>query len=59
MAPSTEEKKAATAKGNHEKDVDGELNEWKFRAPYKVHDDNEGFNALYEASCHCGRVGIN
>jgi hypothetical protein len=56
MAPSREEKEAATEKGNNEKDVDGGLNEWKFRVLYKIHDDNEGFNALYEASCHCGRV---
>jgi hypothetical protein len=47
MAPSKEEKNAATEKGNDEKDVEGELNQWKFKAPYKIHDD---FNALYEAS---------
>jgi hypothetical protein len=56
MAPSKEEKKAATEKGNSEEDVEGALNEWKFRAPYKIHDDTDSFNALYEASCHCGRV---
>jgi hypothetical protein len=56
MALSTEEKKAATEKGNNEKDVEGELNEWKFRVPYRIHEENEGFYALYEANFHCGRV---
>lgn len=56
MAPSKEEKDAATSKGNNQEDVEGKENEWKFRAPYKIHDDAKGFNALYEASCHCGRV---
>lgn len=32
------------------------LAEWKTRAPYRVHDSNDHFDALYEASCHCGRV---
>lgn len=30
--------------------------EWKKRAPYRIHEKNEGFKALYDASCHCGRV---
>jgi hypothetical protein len=30
--------------------------EWKERAPYSIHNDNEKFGALYEASCHCGKV---
>ncbi|KAI4250265.1 MAG: hypothetical protein LQ352_005401 [Teloschistes flavicans] len=34
----------------------GELNEWKHRAPYRVHDQAEHFKARYEASCHCGKV---
>jgi hypothetical protein len=32
------------------------ISEWKQRAPYKVHESNEKFNALYEANCHCGKV---
>lgn len=29
-------------------------NDWKKRPPYSIHDDN--FKAIYEASCHCGKV---
>jgi hypothetical protein len=32
------------------------LNGWKLRAPYKMHEDNADFKALYEAACHCGKV---
>ncbi|KIW07422.1 uncharacterized protein PV09_02263 [Verruconis gallopava] len=30
------------------------LNEWKERPPYSIHQDD--FEAVYEASCHCGKV---
>lgn len=30
--------------------------EWKQRAPYRIHEPNEGFKTRYEASCHCGKV---
>lgn len=30
--------------------------EWKQRPPYRVHEDPEGFDVKYEASCHCGKV---
>lgn len=58
MAPSATEKPQAKSSGSNSSDVEGEQNEWKFRAPYKVHEnkDGGGFNTLYEASCHCGRV---
>lgn len=36
--------------------TEGELNQWKFRAPYKVHDNDPNFKARYEGSCHCGKV---
>lgn len=39
-----------------EGNTDGEHNEWKHRAPYKVHDNDPDFHARYEASCHCGKV---
>lgn len=32
------------------------LNDWKTKAPYKLHEPNEHFEARYEASCHCGKV---
>lgn len=36
--------------------LEGELNQWKFRAPYQIHQDNSDFHARYEGSCHCGRI---
>ena len=39
-----------------EGNTEGENNEWKHRAPYKVHDNDPNFHARYEASCHCGKV---
>lgn len=36
--------------------TDPQKDEWKKRPPYKIHDSNGDFNALYEASCHCGKV---
>lgn len=39
-----------------EGDTEGEHNQWKHRAPYKVHDNDPNFHARYEASCHCGKV---
>ncbi|KAK4501442.1 hypothetical protein PRZ48_007251 [Zasmidium cellare] len=32
------------------------VEEWKKRAPYRIHESNEHFEARYEASCHCGKV---
>jgi len=56
MAPSKQNKDQAVSKGHKSEDVEGEDNEWKFCAPYKVHDPSEGFKAVHEGSCHCGRV---
>ncbi|KAH8656531.1 Mss4-like protein, partial [Tricladium varicosporioides] len=43
--------------GHRHEDVEGEQKEWKFRAPHEVHEKNvHNFKALYEGSCHCGRV---
>ena len=36
--------------------TEGELNEWKHRAPYKVHGNDPNFHVRYEASCHCGKI---
>lgn len=36
--------------------TEGELNEWKHRAPYKIHDNDPNFSVRYEGSCHCGKV---
>lgn len=56
MAPSTQEKDSAKQGGHKDEDVEGEHNEWKFREPYKVHENDPNFKALYEGSCHCGRI---
>lgn len=56
MAPSAQDKKQAKDDGANHSEVEGEHNEWKFRAPYKVHENDKDFKALYEGSCHCGRV---
>lgn len=36
--------------------TEGELNAWKHRAPYKVHDNDPKFHTRYSGSCHCGKV---
>ena len=59
MAPSKDEKAAAKKSSScSSQELQGEKNEWKFRAPYKVHSNDDGgaFKALYEGGCHCGRV---
>ncbi|KAJ5050941.1 uncharacterized protein L3040_002808 [Drepanopeziza brunnea f. sp. 'multigermtubi'] len=55
MAPSSADKQQAKAQGHATEDIDGEHNEWKFRAPYKIH-ENGHFKAVLEGGCHCGRV---
>ena len=37
-------------------EMHGESNEWKYRAPYSVHDNDPNFHVRYEGSCHCGKV---
>ena len=54
--PVKEEKDAAHSKGHASEDIDGQENEWKFRAPYKIHEDKDDFDVKLEAHCHCGRV---
>lgn len=36
--------------------TDRDLDEWKHRAPYKVHDKQDDFQAKWKGACHCGRV---
>lgn len=36
--------------------LEGEHNQWKFRAPYRIHADDSNFHARYQGSCHCGRI---
>jgi len=56
MAPSSQEMKQAKEQGSKHHEVEGEENEWKFKAPYKVHEKGSDFKALYEGGCHCGKV---
>lgn len=56
MAPSSNEKQQAKEQGSKSHEVEGEENEWKFKAPYKVHEKDSGFKKIYDASCHCGKV---
>ena len=32
------------------------IDDWKYRAPYKVYENNPDFCVRYEGKCHCGRV---
>lgn len=56
MPPSASERSSVKSSGHSTSDIEGKDNEWKFRAPYKVHTKDNNFKALYEGSCHCGRV---
>ena len=42
--------------GHDHQSTEGELNQWKFRAPYKIHENDPEFHVRYEGSCHCGKV---
>ena len=33
-----------------------EEDQWKFKAPYKIHDDAKGFDTKWKGKCHCGKV---
>ena len=33
-----------------------EEDQWKFRAPYKVQENDSNFKAVWKAQCHCGKV---
>lgn len=56
MSQSKPDKQKTANLGNKPGDLDSDHDEWKYKAPYKVHNVAEGFKAVYEASCHCGRV---
>lgn len=44
--PSAEDHSKARSNGHKSGDLEGKENEWKFKEPYKVHDQNEGFKGL-------------
>lgn len=41
---------------HHPEATHGEQNQWKFRAPYRVHENDPNFKTRYNGSCHCGKV---
>ena len=36
--------------------TEGEINAWKLRAPYRIHDNDPDFHVRYEGNCHCGKI---
>ena len=46
----------ANGDNGDEGSTEGELNQWKFRAPYKVHENDPNFHVRYHGSCHCGKI---
>jgi hypothetical protein len=36
--------------------TDREEDQWKFRAPYKIHEGDSNFDVKWKGKCHCGRV---
>ncbi|KAJ9139303.1 hypothetical protein NKR19_g7495 [Coniochaeta hoffmannii] len=36
--------------------TDREEDQWKFKAPYKIHDDARNLDAKWKGKCHCGKV---
>ena len=54
----SEQASAYRANGDNGDDgsTEGELNAWKHRAPYRVHDTDPDFKVRYEGSCHCGKI---
>ncbi|KAL3423163.1 hypothetical protein PVAG01_04910 [Phlyctema vagabunda] len=55
MAPSKNDEGNVANNNNNDK-TSGDENEWKKRAPYLIHGNDDGFQAIYEGGCHCGRV---
>ena len=47
--------RAMSSESKTEKSIEG-IHEWKTRAPYAIHTDGKDFPALYNGSCHCGKV---
>lgn len=41
--------------GKTEQSSEG-IHEWKTRPPYAIHTKDKDFKALYNGSCHCGKV---
>lgn len=36
--------------------TDRKEDEWKHKAPYRIHDDDEKFPTTWKGGCHCGKV---
>ncbi|KAK6609377.1 hypothetical protein H4I96_03308 [Botrytis cinerea] len=50
-------KNEARSQGHKDEDIEGDHNDWKFRVPYKVHENDEDFKVLERPLsakfCHC------
>jgi hypothetical protein len=33
-----------------------EEDQWKFRAPYRIHEPSDGFKTIYTGACHCAQI---
>ena len=58
MTPNTRSHDAPQQKKSdalHNGQTEGKENQWKFRAPYKIQNE-ESFKSRYEGSCHCGKI---
>ncbi|MCJ1330763.1 hypothetical protein MMC10_007450 [Thelotrema lepadinum] len=51
----TDKANAIVAHDSTQKQPEGPQ-EWKHNAPYRMHESNEHFDAVFDAECHCGRV---
>jgi hypothetical protein len=52
------EQKGDTGQHQHQAGTttDREEDQWKHREPYKVHENDADFKAVWNAGCHCGKV---
>jgi hypothetical protein len=33
-----------------------DIDQWKHRAPYRIHENGDNFNVKWKGKCHCGKV---
>ncbi|PBP23167.1 hypothetical protein BUE80_DR005815 [Diplocarpon rosae] len=55
VSTTSQNKETAKSQGHDASAIDGPHNDWKFREPYQIH-TNDGFTAVHEGGCHCGKV---
>lgn len=47
---------SSTSKTSYQDTHETGKDDWKTRAPYKIHDAAKDFDVKHEGSCHCGKV---